>query len=731
MVNLPFLQKKDEVKKYFLTLLLKPHRVGAILFEEINSKLFIVSTKEEDQEGAVNSLSGEELVKASDVVVSYVESSIPENHTLEKTIFSVPYDWVEAGKIKAEFLLKLKKVCTDLGFKPEGFIVSIEAIVKFLQEKEGVPVSSIFVEVAKDLVFIYVVKAGRIVEVRTGQVEKDVVKTVENLLLDIHELDVLPSKLVLLDYDGAENVQQEFISYSWSKEIPFLHVPQVIVLEKGFENEAIVNGVALELGTEVRTDIKAGESAENFEEPSVPEISNDEFGFLKEEDLGKIRKEETETLVPVQDDFLEDVPREEAPTYAFSDTKASIKNKVLSVFSMASSIIATQIKQYTPGFMGSVKKLPVRGSILGAIVVAVIVAFLVSLLYYNFILFANVTVFADQKIFDKKATIDFVPGGNTTNSSLQILTTTESVSGEKSKSATGKKETGEKAKGEVTIYNKTEDSKTFPKGTVLLGTNSLEFITLDSVTVASTSSFSTNFSNTKVKVEASTFGKEYNLPSATNFTVKGFPTSSFFAKNDSAFSGGTKKETTVVSEKDIDELEASLIADLEKKAIAAARSKNPDVEFLTVNLSYEFADKTVDKKVGDEAANVSIDGNVKFNLGYYEKNEIEILTRLLGEDVPENYALNFDSSKFEFKDITVGKKDTAQGEISVHAVFVPKLETESLSKNISGKSIGTAEKMIMDISGVSDVNIILKNKFPFVPSLLPKNSKNIKIEIKT
>lgn len=731
MVNLPFLQKKDEVKKYFLTLLLKPHRVGAILFEEINSKLFIVSTREEDQKGAVNSLSGEELVKASDIVVSYVESAIPENHTLEKTIFSVPYDWVEDGKIKAEFLLKLKKVCTDLGFKPEGFIVSIEAIVKFLQEKEGVPVSSIFVEVAKDLIFVYVVKAGKIVEVRTGQVENDVVKTVENLLLDIHELDVLPSKLVLLDYDGAENVQQEFISYSWSKEIPFLHVPQVIVVEKGFENEAIVNGVALELGTEVLSDIKAGEEIDILDESIVPEVSNDEFGFLKEKDLGKIRKEETEALVPVQDDFLEDIPKVEATAYAFSDTKVSIKNKVLSAFSMINPIIATQLKKYSPGFLRRIKKLPVRGSILGAVVVAVIVAFLVSLLYYNFILFASVTVFADQKIFDKKVTIDFVPGGNTTNSSLQISTTTESVSGEKKKSATGKKETGEKARGEVTIYNKTEDSKTFPKGTVILGTNSLEFITLDSVTVASTSSFSTNFSNTKVKVEASTFGKEYNLPSATNFTVKGFPTSSFFAKNDSAFSGGTKKETTVVSEKDIDELEASLITDLEKKAIAAARSKNPDVEFLTVNLSYEFADKTVDKKVGDEAANVSIDGNVKFNLGYYEKSEIEILTRLIGDNVPENYALNFDSSKFEFKDIVVGKKDTAQGEISVHAVFVPKLETESLAKNISGKSIGTVEKIIMDISGVSDVNIVLKNKFPFVPSLLPKNPRNIKIEIKT
>jgi hypothetical protein len=728
MVNLPFLQKKDEVKKYFLTLLLKPHRVGAILFEEINSKLFIVSTKEEDQEGAVNFLSGEELVKASDAVVSYVESSIPENHTLEKTIFSIPYDWVEDGKIKAEFLAKLKKVCTDLGFKPEGFIVSIEAIVKFLQEKEGVPVSSIFVEVAKDLVFVYVVKAGRIVEVRTGQVEKGVVQTVESLLLDIHELDVLPSKLVLLDYDGAENIQQEFISYSWSKEIPFLHVPQVVVLEKGFENEAIVNGVALELGTEVLSDIKAGEDTEVSGESIVPEISNDEFGFLREEDLGKIRKEE-EALVPVQDNFLDDIQKEEA-VYVSSDSKPSIKNKVLSLFSMISPNITRQLKKYTPEFiMGSIKKLPVRGSILGAIVVMVIVAFLVSMLYYNFILFANVTVFADQKIFDKTATIDFVPGGNTTDSSLQISTTAESVSGEKNKSATGKKETGEKAKGEVTIYNRTEDSKTFPKGTVILGTNNLEFITLDSVTIASTSLFSLTPSNTKVKIEASTFGKEYNLPSATNFTIKGFPVASFFAKNDSAFSGGTKKETTVVSEKDIDELEASLIADLEKKAIAAARAKNPDVEFLTVNLSYEFIDRTVSRKAGEEAASVSVDGNVKFNLGYYEKSEIEILTRFLGDDVPENYSLNFDSSKFEFKEIVAGKNDTAQGKLSMHAVFVPKLETESLSKNISGKSKSSAEKIIQDISGVSDVNIVIKNKIPFLPDLLPKNPKNIKIEI--
>jgi len=178
IMNLPFIKKQKETKDFFLSLLIKPYRIAAILFEKTNSNLLIVSTKEEELEKEVNSISGEELVEVSDKVISFVEESVPQGTALEKTILAVPYDWISEGEIKREYLNLLKNVRDELGLVIEGFIVSIEAIIRFLQEKEGAPISSIFVEIAKNTIFIYVVRAGNIIEVKSTEAEGGIVETV-------------------------------------------------------------------------------------------------------------------------------------------------------------------------------------------------------------------------------------------------------------------------------------------------------------------------------------------------------------------------------------------------------------------------------------------------------------------------------------------------------------------------------------------------------------------------
>lgn len=735
IMDLPFIKKQKETKEFFLSLLIKPHRIAAILFEKVNSKLLIVSTKEEVQEKEVNSISGEELVQASDKVISFVEESVPPDTTLEKTIFAVPYDWVSEGAIKKEYLALLKIVCRELGLVPVGFIVSIEAIIRFLQEKEGAPISSIFVEIAKNTIFIYVVRAGNIIEVKSAEVKDGVVETVEKLFLSVEKLNILPSKLVLLDYEDGENIQQEFLSYSWSKDIPFLHVPQVVVLEKGFENEAVINGVANQMGFDVLQDVKSG-FPDTDEEKNFEEAPSDEFGFLKEKDV-EAKKEYIEAggdLVPVLDlEFggnkknIEEDERKEIP-------KLHNKKNYMGIFLPALSLLKNIKVPKIKGIFGNnFGKIPIgRRAIIGG-VLAVVVAIVFSVIYYNFILKAQVTVFADQKEFNKDTSIILSPNGETKGNTLKITTITEEASGDGTKPATGKKETGDKAHGEVTLYNKTEDKKTFPKGTVIIGSNSLEFRLTDEVTVASTSSFATNFSNVKAKVEASTFGKEYNLPSGTNFTVKNNSSTSFIAKNDSAFSGGTKKETKVVSKKDIEDATNSVISDLAKKALAQAGSKLGEGEALVpARIAKDVTSEKSSKKEGEEAETVTVSETVKFTLGIYTKKELEQLIKgLSGGQIPDSYELKQGSSSVDMKDVSVGKKDTIEASLSVHSKFIPHIDIKKLTNLIKGKGVAKAEEILKETTGVTDQKIILIHKFPFLPSLLPQNAKNIIIDIKT
>lgn len=727
MINIPFLNKKEEIKEYFLALLVKPFSVGAILFEEVDSKLLILSTNEVKQSKEVDSISAEDLVVASDKVISFVESSLPQNSKLEKTIFSVPHSWVVEGKIQQEYLSKFKKTCVELGLVPMGFIVSIEAIVNFLKQKEGAPVSAIFIEVANSAIFVYLVRSGKIIEVKKGKIEDSLVASAENLLKEIEKVDVLPAKIILLDHEDVDNVQQEFLSHQWSKDIPFLHLPQVVVLEKGFENEAIINGVANQMGFEVLQDIKAPHEPE-AQEDILEEVENgEEFGFFKEKDVAH---------EPVVEQQEEPVGDEIAvtPKIGYFKEEDYIVESEKKLPSIKIPAIFLNISRNIFGRFGSIsfRGIRMKTNIIGiaAAAIALLIGFI--FVYYNFILKANVIIFADQKNIEKNEKVTFSIDSRDP-STIKLSIASEEVSGDASKEATGKKETGDKAKGEVVIYNKTDAAKTFKKGTAIIGTNDLEFVLTDDVTIASTSAFSTTLTNSKVKVEASKFGKEYNLPSSTNFTVKSFSTSDFIAKNNDAFSGGTKKETKVVSQKDLDDLLSTATSDLEKKALENARGKAGEGNvFLTTALSSEVVEKKYNKKEGDEAEKVSLSAKIKYQLGSYNKDDlnksVEALTK---SEVPEGYALQNDKSNIDVKNIKVVKDSSAVGELSINAVYAPGISTESLIKTLKGKSADNVKKDLEKIKGVSEVQIEFKGKLPLLPSFLPLNIKNISVEKKS
>lgn len=733
-MNLPFIGQKEPEKEYFLALLLKPYAIGAILFEKSQSHISIISHKEEEIEREINTLGTEELIRFSDKVISFIEETLPHEAKLEKAIFAVPYEWIEEGKIKSEYLSRLKKICDDLGLIPMGFIMSIEAIVHSLQEKEGVPITAIFVKSAKSHVFIYIVKGGTIIEAKKSVVEEDLVKRVEHLLLKVENVDVLPSKIILLAYDGVDAIQQEFLAHSWSSDIPFLHIPQVVVLEKGFENEAIINGVATQMGTEVGEGISVRKPAKDEEDIEIiQEEDSSFFGFVKGGDISDKATEkpldEGSSLVEVHDfrdtDVGEDV--------AVVPHAAKGKNPLLNILGLFSSIGLSGLSNLTknfknlkfPSFGGSVSNKP---KLIALGVGIVVLIFVFSYVYYNYLLKAQITVFTDQKSFKKTIPVTFASENSFKDGKIKINEIFTEADGSLSKGVTGKKETGNKAQGEVTIYNKLDSPKTFLKGSSVTSSNNLIFTLTDDVTVASTSSFSTSLSSSNVKIEASTYGKQYNLPSGSNFTVGNFPASSYIAKNNNALSGGTTKDIQVVSQKDLDDLLTQITSDLQNKAIQEAKSKLSSGEnILPQSLSSEVTEKNFDKKVGDEAGTISLSAKIKFQFASYNNSDLGgLIKESAAGEIGQDFSLKPSDSKINVQDFTINK-DTVSAKLAINAVFEPTIDKNKLLKSISGKSLSESEKQIKNVAGVTDVNIKFKNKLPFFPNLLPKNPKNIEI----
>jgi len=746
-MKLPFLQKKQDSKEFFLALILSSGKISSILFEKNGESLLIAGSRSEEFAESLESISSEKLVELADIVVSEVEKTVPVGFNLEKTIFAVPVDWVEEGKIVKDYLLKLKSLCESLSLTPIGFIVSIEAITAYLQKKEGAPVTAILVELSHKHVTVSIAKNGVILSSKTSVISDTAVLAVEHILSEQEDLEVLPSKIILINYEHAKKSQQAFLSHNWSKRLQFLHIPQVEVLDPEIESQSVVSGVAFEMGFMNLTSVKlppessqkvvevatveeselpkeTDEAEEEYEDDKekkeMSEKENDktseelffhgeEVGFFKGVDVLN-SKNEVKELGEEQDEEVLHIEGEEERASTVSKMKLP-------------SIPSLRIPRVSFGISFG------KHTILYPIL-AVILLLLVIVGYYYFFEKVSVTLYLEKKTLSKDLEVTFSPDSSTSASdkTVHIDIASSQAEGDSSTETTGKKETGDKAKGEVVVYNKTEDPKTFSKGATIIGPNSLEFNLTGDVQIASTSSFSTSFSSSKVKVEASKFGKEYNLPSSSNFQLKGISTSDVFAKNESAFSGGTKKESQVVSADDIDSLTSKIIDDLSKKANQGA-SKDTSQKIISVPVDYTFDEKTFSKKEGEEASAVSLSAKITFKFGSYKISDLENIAKELDKsEVPEGYLYSSNNSKITVSDISKDKNGSITGKINFSSVYLPVVSTSDIVAKLNGKNASKVDEVIK-VKGVNDDLVNFTRSLPLFPKIFPFNKKNIEVNV--
>ncbi len=739
--------KKKELHELFLTLHIKPYSVGAILLEKKEKNLIPVASYESSLEKHVDTLSPHELLEYADKAISSIENSVPHARDVEKTIFALPNHWVEEAKIKRDHLLALKKITDDLSLVPIGFLVSTEAIVHALQEKEGAPLSAILIEVINEELFLSLVKQGKILEEDRATIQESSIATAELLLHNLKNVEVLPSRILLLENTNSEKKQQAFVSHVWSKSIPFLHIPQVEVLDKTSEQESVIQGVADQLDLRLVLDEIPIMGKIEKESPVVD--SDEDFGFVKEKDLSKMAKEELNLesdVMPVEvDEDSDHEEHEERVEYSEGTHTSRIRDEEMETGIEKSQNHepevhhARKVKKsipFNPMAVVNLLKMPKgilrRPGLITIPIIGIGAVVLVWYVYTSYVVKTTVTIFAKvQEVnVDEKITLA-TSEGEKDDTTLPLTTFKEEEDGEVSIVTTGEKETGDKAKGEVTVFNKTEKEKAFPKGTVIVGTNKLEFLTQDDITISSTSAFSTEFSSKKVKIEAKTFGKEFNLPSKTNFELKEFPSSSYFARNDQALSGGTKKTSQIVSEEDLVNVEKELVSTLSKKAKESVQSKlSPSQKLIDTPLEADTSDSTASDKEGAEVEEVSISGKVAITLGVYDEEDMKSLVKnLKSGEVPSEYEIDKSHSSLSLDDIEV-EDSQASARLVGRAVFQPKIEIDTLRKDVQGKTINSATKKISSIPGIGEVQIKQNISLPILGSFISRNANNIRIEVK-
>ncbi len=755
---LPNLSKKTQAE-YYLALILRNERATSVLFSKNGNTIKYLGHGEEDFANTIEDATTEQFLEVLDKSITQAETVLPDNIETRKTIFGLKDSWIENNKIKKENLEKLKKASDELSLEPIGFLVSAESIVNLLQKDEGAPVTAVLVEMGQKFITVSLIKSGRIVESKSSEIHQSAPFTVDTLLKHFQSSDVIPARVIIYG-DDEEEVTQEFIGHPWSKTLPFLHLPQITSLPKDGPIKAMLLGAATQMGAELIYDSQSVDFDQqpkkitpdeftNFEPVTMPEephsakasevhaeptldfVDKDEsleyFGFSEGKDVAKnapmptpeIKEEKVPDTV-IKEEIAE-IPEEEK--LAEEKKNGLAESALMMVSKFKKTVAKIKVKELLKAG-GSKRKIILGAAAVLLVLIAGALFFLLSDTK------ATVSSLVNPKTAQKTTSVTFSPDQATDIGSGVIASQPLSVSenGSITANATGTKDVGTSAKGAVTIFNIGTGQLTLPSGTKLTSPNNLVFTLDSSVTVASGDAI-LGASTGSVNVTGSDIGQEYNLPSGTKFTVAG-QDSSVAAKNDNAFSGGSKKSVTVVSADDIQKLMDGLPKELEGKAKSDIAPKVTGDNVMLESFVSENVDTnsdTLDHKAGDQAANVTLKGTVDFETLTYNKNDMLKLAQSLFSN--SDTQVSQDNLSVNAKNVVLNKDGSVSADLEISAGLLPKLDNDTTAKQIAGLSIAKARNVLSNMAQVENVGIDLKPNIPFLSENLPGEPKKITIQI--
>ncbi len=765
---IPFLNKKGKDKGYYLALILDYEKTSSVILEEEEGKLKIVGKHTEHFELTLETIPQDELITLIDKTISKAEEVLPPNIETHKTIFGVKENWVdtESKKIKKEYLIKLKKVCDELDLNPIGFIVINEAIANLLAHEEGSPLSAILIDVGKKTAHLTLFRGGKVSESISGLIAHSIPATVDSLLKNFTAA-VLPTKILLFHTKDAKELSHHFINHEWSKSLPFLHPPLVSVLPKDYDTRAVTYGAGQQMGFEILGLLEKVQSDENlldkndqiqeekYIEPTTPSPAEPgNFGFVQDQDIAKqsvkesvveiaadeaidqspkIEVQKNETISGEESNVNLNGTNAEINTYENDNTPKSKREKnstFAGALAMVPQFSFPRIKSVS-NFFAKNKSLKLPLIIIGAILI-----FVVALsLFYFYSVKAQIILTVKPKIVTQDSNVTFSTTGanDFSKNIIAAHSISTDIDGELSTPATGKKDAGNKAKGSVTIYNNSENPVQLSSGTSLKSSNGIIFTTDKDINIASASG--DIFSGTKpgtaqVGVTAKDLGTESNLPSNAKFAIGS--NSSLAGKNDSAFSGGSKKNITVVSAADLAKLKSDLPKSLEKKAADELSKKIGPSETLLPGFSKITLGKTkFDKGVDDEAKEVKLVATVSFDGMSYQNDDLENYDKsVLKDHYSQDISFADKSLKNEVKDSKIKNDNEISAKLKITTGLLPKIDNNEVVSKLKNKSPKNAKEILNSLPQIAESEIKFSPNILFLSSLFPMLPKNISIIVK-
>ncbi len=621
------------------------------------------------------------LISAIDTTVSEASDRVDEGGKIliNKVILGLPASWIKDDKIDSEKMTWVRQISEKLKLTPVGFVVTFEAVIRFVQHKEGVPLTAITLGFWPNVLEMSLVRLGKIEGSVTVSRSQNLTDDVVEGLSRFSAVDMLPSRMLLYDSGiDLEEVKQLLLSYPWlspSRKFGFLHFPKVEILPEDFT----IRAVALSGGTEVAVSLGMLEKVSQTE--TLPATAAD-FGFTPEDIHNK-------------------------PVVAVVESEVEKPKFVLPKFSLPHPNIHFHFPHFSFKFKWGINLVIVLFVLIGLFVV----------------------VWAVPKA---KVNLEFQTSSinHTFLAELATQSMEASASEELSASTTGTKIIGDKAAGSVSISNALDIPKNFPAGTTIYSPSGLKFILDSDVAVASASGSSDNLvvGKATVKITAAKVGTESNLSAGTIFRIGTFAVTQISAKNDIAFSGGSSREVKAVAKSDIETLRAQVLDKAKANAKQQLLDKTASQKLILDSITSQTVSEDLDHKIGDSADTINLKLTVRTKGVVINQSDLAKVTAAeINPIVPSGFTVQLiETGNLSIKKTT---PDSSQISISATARTVPQIDNQIIVKTIAGKGLEKAREYLQTLPGIVKIDFQISPAIPVITSRLPFRPSRIEVSI--
>lgn len=682
-------EKKDHHLESFLAVKISKSSIYAVSWYVENGHVKIGPVGEDK----INENSFEGFLKASDNAISIALAEAPN---ASKVVFAISPEYISDGKIEPEELHRLRRLCKELDLEPLGYVNPSEAILEYFKEKEGAPLSAILVGIDGNKIALSVFKAGKeagaVIFEKEAGAQLSTAGEIEKGLKRFGHLEALPSRILI--YDGGmdlADLANEITAYPWTGRLPFLHFPKVEQLTSEFVVMAVAFTGGMQMGGKM-----VPMAIDKAPEAELVEVSPEEAGFFASSNEVEI------TPMPEQ------VNHTPNPIRATENEKPRKQLKF------------PKMPSFKIGNKGT--------KIVALALIAIVILFVGLTGTVFFIPKAEIVAHVDSQEFDREMNVGVTTNGDESGESLkgEFLQTTEI--GTNKSVVTGQKLVGKKARGNVTIYSVT-DGRSFPSETLITSPSGLKFTLTKDVSVASGDAATS--ATVTVPVEASAIGDSFNLGAGTKFSVGNLSSSLYLAKNESAFSGGESHMAKVVTKEDQDRLMASLSGELSEKALASLQAKvEKDQKLLPNAITSSILKKKYSKDIDSEAEYLNLDLSMDFKGVVFSENEaLELFRNKYGSEIAKGYEMQ--DATISVTQAEMDKNKETNLVLRLSSRIAPRINLESITGQVAGKSQNDASEILKKIPGVKKVQFAVKPAFfaPLSKYILPINKENIKLVV--